>query len=109
FFFFSSRRRHTSFSRDWSSDVCSSDLGRAALRPVFHGSDMDRRAIDAAIANATAAGLAESISLRVVPVQQLASTFPALAATPAQIGRASCRERVQVAVGALYVRTKLQR
>src|SRR5690606_14215389 len=24
--FFSSRRRHTSFSRDWSSDVCSSDL-----------------------------------------------------------------------------------
>src|SRR5690606_32420815 len=25
-FFFASRRRHTSFSRDWSSDVCSSDL-----------------------------------------------------------------------------------
>src|SRR5690606_39512719 len=25
-FFFSSRRRHTRFSRDWSSDVCSSDL-----------------------------------------------------------------------------------
>src|SRR5690606_19064519 len=25
-FSFSSRRRHTSFSRDWSSDVCSSDL-----------------------------------------------------------------------------------
>src|SRR5690606_39958781 len=25
-FFFSSRRRHTIFSRDWSSDVCSSDL-----------------------------------------------------------------------------------
>src|SRR5690606_39534667 len=23
-----SRRRHTRFSRDWSSDVCSSDLGR---------------------------------------------------------------------------------
>src|SRR5690606_40037821 len=29
FFFFSSRRRHTRFSRDWSSDVCSSDLGGA--------------------------------------------------------------------------------
>src|SRR5207302_3693395 len=28
FFFFSSRRRHTRFSRDWSSDVCSSDLGK---------------------------------------------------------------------------------
>src|SRR2546429_6285372 len=28
FFFFSSRRRHTRCSRDWSSDVCSSDLVR---------------------------------------------------------------------------------
>src|SRR5436309_4733371 len=28
FFFFSSRRRHTRFSRDWSSDVCSSDLSQ---------------------------------------------------------------------------------
>src|SRR5581483_755898 len=27
FFFFSSRRRHTRYWRDWSSDVCSSDLG----------------------------------------------------------------------------------
>src|SRR5690625_5177881 len=26
-FFFSSRRRHTRWPRDWSSDVCSSDLG----------------------------------------------------------------------------------
>src|SRR5438128_6290295 len=34
FFFFSSRRRHTRCYRDWSSDVCSSDLAlwvRAAL------------------------------------------------------------------------------
>src|SRR5690606_40532294 len=30
-FFFSSRRRHTRFSRDWSSDVCSSDLSTAAV------------------------------------------------------------------------------
>src|SRR6266511_4407054 len=29
-FFFSSRRRHTRFSRDWSSDVCSSDLAQGA-------------------------------------------------------------------------------
>src|SRR5437763_14961493 len=28
FFFFSSRRRHTRYIGDWSSDVCSSDLGR---------------------------------------------------------------------------------
>src|SRR5690606_40718755 len=31
-FFFSSRRRHTRFSRDWSSDVCSSDLPRGRDR-----------------------------------------------------------------------------
>src|SRR5947209_19108284 len=29
FFFFSSRRRHTRYWRDWSSDVCSSDLDEA--------------------------------------------------------------------------------
>src|SRR5215475_16001245 len=34
FFFFSSRRRHTRFSRDWSSDVCSSDLRRVQPAPV---------------------------------------------------------------------------
>src|SRR5687768_6550756 len=31
FFFFSSRRRHTRCSRDWSSDVCSSDLRMSAV------------------------------------------------------------------------------
>src|SRR6185295_20424418 len=30
FFFFSSRRRHTRYWRDWSSDVCSSDLPEEA-------------------------------------------------------------------------------
>src|SRR3712207_7950512 len=30
FFFFSSRRRHTRYWRDWSSDVCSSDLIQGA-------------------------------------------------------------------------------
>src|SRR5437016_11606721 len=39
FFFFSSRRRHTRLVSDWSSDVCSSDLGPViagvrALRPL---------------------------------------------------------------------------
>src|SRR5690606_40400563 len=33
-FFFSSRRRHTRFSRDWSSDVCSSDLPVQEIRIV---------------------------------------------------------------------------
>src|SRR2546422_6989018 len=37
FFFFSSRRRHTRCSRDWSSDVCSSDLGFPFTRgsPIY--------------------------------------------------------------------------
>src|SRR5688572_32115835 len=35
FFFFSSRRRHTRFDCDWSSDVCSSDLDESAGRPFF--------------------------------------------------------------------------
>src|SRR3712207_7016959 len=33
FFFFSSRRRHTRYWRDWSSDVCSSDLIRGFSDP----------------------------------------------------------------------------
>src|SRR2546422_10910891 len=36
-FFFSSRRRHTRCSRDWSSDVCSSDL---AKRMIEHKRDV---------------------------------------------------------------------
>src|SRR5207253_4926218 len=43
--FFSSRRRHTSWPRDWSSDVCSSDLGPELIRgPVAEtqvGVDVD--------------------------------------------------------------------
>src|SRR5947209_13015601 len=41
FFFFSSRRRHTRYWRDWSSDVCSSDLtgrrGRGWAFPLVAG------------------------------------------------------------------------
>src|SRR5437870_13405946 len=38
FFFFSSRRRHTRWPRDWSSDVCSSDLlsGGGFRATLFH-------------------------------------------------------------------------
>src|SRR5207247_7003738 len=35
-FFFSSRRRHTRSTRDWSSDVCSSDLFLAVALDVDH-------------------------------------------------------------------------
>src|SRR5207245_3261875 len=39
FFFFSSRRRHTRCYRDWSSDVCSSDLltGGVDVDPHLYG------------------------------------------------------------------------
>src|SRR3712207_8279550 len=45
-FFFSSRRRHTRYWRDWSSDVCSSDLAERAreggLRPAGVGARRER-------------------------------------------------------------------
>src|SRR5699024_11934865 len=37
FFFYSSRRRHTRSKRDWSSDVCSSDLELAILSEEVSG------------------------------------------------------------------------
>src|SRR3712207_7866877 len=51
-FFFSSRRRHTRYWRDWSSDVCSSDLAadpggghRRARRRVSRGTAQERRTL----------------------------------------------------------------
>src|SRR3712207_9010261 len=38
-FFFSSRRRHTRYWRDWSSDVCSSDLEGQTARDIFPEDD----------------------------------------------------------------------
>src|SRR2546430_13566284 len=65
-FFFSSRRRHTRFDCDWSSDVCSSDLNELAtlsgpqyrsywvdiidsVRAVYHGTVTYAAATDEAI------------------------------------------------------------
>src|SRR6266704_4834583 len=41
FFFFSSRRRHTRSKRDWSSDVCSSDLARSLAARVRAATQLD--------------------------------------------------------------------
>src|SRR5688500_20361668 len=81
-FFFSSRRRHTRLQGDWSSDVCSSDLRR--LGSVF---DSDHDPADCP-------WHARYGGLWCYP--------PALCACPpaVQIGRASCRERVEVWGGA---------
>src|SRR5438874_8505333 len=45
-FFFSSRRRHTRSLRDWSSDVCSSDLARFA-RGEKDAGPLERAAVEA--------------------------------------------------------------
>src|SRR5256886_3857371 len=86
-FFFSSRRRHTRFDCDWSSDVCSSDLLEAV------------RAVHAACPDASILvdpNQAWSIEL----LNELAPELHALGVVlieqplPAgEIGRASCRER----------------
>src|SRR5437868_14392624 len=78
--FFSSRRRHTRSKRDWSSDVCSSDL--------TYGSSGVRRAWKARCA------LRASCSPR------------SWTGTDDEIGRASCRERVWVSVGDVALKEK---
>src|SRR5205809_7974001 len=50
-FFFSSRRRHTRCSRDWSSDVCSSDLRSLTSRAEYEGvTEVDERLVKDLIA-----------------------------------------------------------
>ena len=48
FFFFSSRRRHTRCSRDWSSDVCSSDLKNSVDSELYtsDGYSIEGQSID---------------------------------------------------------------
>src|SRR5206468_8184929 len=43
--FFSSRRRHTRSDRDWSSDVCSSDLPEVEIGDDLFGADFYFRAL----------------------------------------------------------------
>src|SRR5699024_11217185 len=45
-FFFSSRRRHTISKRDWSSDVCSSDLLYMIVKNYFKEQDLENADID---------------------------------------------------------------
>src|SRR2546429_1059150 len=46
FFFFSSRRRHTRCSRDWSSDVCSSDLAKVENQAACCSPSMSKQTAD---------------------------------------------------------------
>src|SRR5690348_18105022 len=45
FFFFSSRRRHTRWTGDWSSDVCSSDLAGATTGVAMTGGGARRSSL----------------------------------------------------------------
>src|SRR5205809_4499083 len=87
FFFFSSRRRHTRCSRDWSSDVCSSDLQdlhfQSGRFSVSTATIEDRKAD-----GGTAAGLQAGVR------QICWWNPPDITRQRAEIGRASCRERV---------------
>src|SRR5690606_18809489 len=73
-FFFSSRRRHTRFSRDWSSDVCSSDLF-GTLKAAFYAMLL---AAPLAIAAAiyTAYFMAPRMRRKVKPVIELMEALP---------------------------------
>src|SRR5690606_39565169 len=86
---FSSRRRHTTFSRDWSSDVCSSDLTAALPLTDFEPSTDDLRAL-------VLQGL--SREQKVLPTAYLYDEQGS-ALFERKIGRASCREGVGFPVG----------
>src|SRR5947209_16809362 len=71
FFFFSSRRRHTRYWRDWSSDVCSSDLTTSGMAFKIHGRVGDSPIIGAGlfvdneVGAATSTGVGEEV-IRIV-------------------------------------------
>src|SRR5438876_8458006 len=91
FFFFSSRRRHTRWTGDWSSDVCSSDLDRTievAPVPESLGTPYDRTAPDGTRYVSFADWICPTHCVEPV-------TCPAIGG-PRKIGRASCRERVEI-------------
>src|SRR6267143_4464239 len=66
FFFFSSRRRHTSWNCDWSSDVCSSDLARLVKEKKYADRNDDRRAHQPANRTRSACA-ADTVTHRIKP------------------------------------------
>src|SRR2546430_8559616 len=88
FVFFSSRRRHTRFDCDWSSDVCSSDLGYATTPAVIAGAFAGPRS-----ANVWRTNTWRSRSMKWRPPVLSVSGNTHANSSP-QIGRASCRGRV---------------
>src|SRR5436305_11945654 len=87
FFFFSSRRRHTRCGRDWSSDVCSSDLAESTYRNL---ADLVAyaKANPGAVTVGTS-GHGSSGHMAMLLFERVAG----VELNHVQIGRASCRER----------------
>src|SRR5207302_6606288 len=92
FFFFSSRRRHTRFSRDWSSDVCSSDLLSQEVAQDPYGFGILLAATRGP--GATRDKAYEQLRARQGKLlsSTLFSNFGYNVAAATEIGRASCRE-----------------
>src|SRR5699024_11437134 len=91
YFFFSSRRRHTSSKRDWSSDVCSSDLDNS--RQVTEITYEPNYTEKAELISVTCDGCCPRKNA-ITPV--LANSFMpyGFKSVMSEIGRASCRERL---------------
>src|SRR2546430_6000768 len=89
-FFFSSRRRHTRFDCDWSSDVCSSDLLRRIpeLKETIHPTGPGHFGV----AERGIAALLNPKRLRRILTKMLDENE--FLSPYGKIGRASCRERV---------------
>src|SRR5256884_2039879 len=88
FFFFSSRRRHTRCSRDWSSDVCSSDLHlEGSLQPATVCALTARHGV-----KMTEEEVRRRYAYRDFP--EFIEAFKWVTSFLREIGRASCRERV---------------
>src|SRR5437764_3646518 len=89
FFFFSSRRRHTRYIGDWSSDVCSSDLGGApSLSHTLCVQSTEFRE------GAPPPPLQHGITKNRLIGLNAKTSESAKRESHQQIGRASCRERV---------------
>src|SRR5207302_7349661 len=104
-FFFSSRRRHTRFSRDWSSDVCSSDLA-----PAIDDGQLAAKGVRFATLKPAVDGQID-ISVVVLPGPAggelaIVNRWRDQVGLPPKIGRASCRERVEVGGGGGVVAEK---
>src|SRR5687768_17681732 len=89
-FFFSSRRRHTRCSRDWSSDVCSSDL---TLPLMTNPADTVRRPRVGMISLGCPKNLVDSEVMLGELARRGYDVVNNLDSAD-KIGRASCRERV---------------